>query len=178
MSAPRIEPGGFRELGLFNWAYCKLAARVTRVPQMHIFTTLGQHKRLFWLWLPYSGALLGGRLPKRDTELVILRVGHLRDGDYELQHHQRLALRRGLDRETQQKIFDWPDAQGLSARQEALLAATDELINTRTISDDAWASLSGHLNRRQLIEFCLLATQYDGLAATLSALRVPLDFPD
>jgi len=28
-----------------------------------------------------------------------------------------------------------------------------------------------------LIEFCLLATNYDGLAATISALEIPLDNP-
>jgi 4-carboxymuconolactone decarboxylase len=176
MSTPRISPSdSLRELGLSTWAYCKVAARVQGVPQMHIFTTLGKHKRLFWLWLPYSGALLAGRLPKQDTELVILRVAHLRNCEYELHHHRRLAARRGIDRETQQKIFDWPDAQGLSPRQEALLAAADELVTTRTIGDDGWATLSSHLDRRQLIEFCMLVTQYDGVAATLSALRVPSD---
>ena len=30
----------------------------------------------------------------------------------------------------------------------------------------------------QLIEFCLLAAQYDGLAATIATLKIPLDFPD
>ena len=42
---PRIQPGGFRELGPINWAFCKLAGRLMGVPQVHLFTTLGQHKR-------------------------------------------------------------------------------------------------------------------------------------
>ena len=62
-------------------------------------------------------------------------------------------------------------------RQRALLAATDELVKERTVTDGTWQQLATHLDRRQLIEFCLLATQYDGLAATLSALRLPLDNP-
>ena len=33
------------------------------------------------------------------------------------------------------------------------------------------------MSRKQLIEFCLLAAQYDGLAATIAALRIPLDYP-
>jgi alkylhydroperoxidase family enzyme len=40
-----------------------------------------------------------------------------------------------------------------------------------------WQRLSHHLDRRQLIEFCLLAGQYDCLAATMSALEIPLDNP-
>jgi alkylhydroperoxidase family enzyme len=47
----------------------------------------------------------------------------------------------------------------------------------RTITHETWGVLSRHLNRRQQIEFCLLAAQYDGLAATISALKIPLDFP-
>ena len=175
---PRIQPGGFRELGPINWAFCKLAARLTGVPQVHLFTTLGHHKRLFQAWLPFGGVLLGfGKLPRRDTELVILRVGHRRGCEYELQQHRRIAKRRGIDAGTQDKIFEGPDAHGLPDRDRALLTATDELIDTRTLSLPTWERLSGHLDRRQLIEFVTLASQYDALAATLNALRVPLDFP-
>lgn len=178
-TAPRIEPGGFRELGPINWAFCKLAGRLIGVPQVHLFTTLGQHRRLFRAWLPLAGVLLGfGTLPRRDTELVILRVGHRRGCEYELQQHRRIAKRRGIDDGTQAKIFEGPDAQGLSDRERALLRATDELVDTRTLSPSTWEQLSGHLDSRQLIEFITLASQYDALAATLVTLKVPLDFPE
>lgn len=179
MSVPaRIPPGGMRELGPINWAICKLAARANRVPQVHLFTALGQHKRLFWLWLPFGAMLLAlGKLPRQDTELVILRVGHLRGCEYELQHHRRIAKRRGIDADTQAKIFEGPEADGQTDRQRALLIAVDELIDTRTLSPDTWQLLSGYLNRPQLIEFVTLTGQYDALAATLNTLRVPLDYP-
>ncbi|PRC52483.1 4-carboxymuconolactone decarboxylase, partial [Mycobacterium sp. ITM-2017-0098] len=38
--------------------------------------------------------------------------------------------------------------------------------------------LAGHYSKPQLIEFCMLVAQYDGLAATITTLQVPLDFPD
>jgi len=171
--------GSLRELGIFNWAFCKVAARAVGVPQMHVFTTLGQHKRLFWTWLPYAGVVLFfGKLSRKDTELVILRVGHLRDCESELQQHRRIARRAGLDADAQFRIFEGPHAAGLTDRQRILLTATDEFINTRTLSEQTWTKLSRHLNRPQLIEFVTLAGQYDALAATLTALKVPLDFPD
>ena len=46
------------------------------------------------------------------------------------------------------------------------------------MSGATWATLAGHLNNKQLIEFCLLAGQYDTLAATMNTLKLPLDFPD
>ena len=80
--------------------------------------------------------------------------------------------------ELQAKIFEGPDAEGLTDRQRALITATDEFVITRSVSPETWAALSGHLDRSQLIEFCTLAGQYDALAATLATLKIPLDFPD
>ncbi|WP_373142177.1 carboxymuconolactone decarboxylase family protein [Mycobacterium marinum] len=180
----RIPSGGIRQLGPVNWALAKLAARSVRAPEMHLFTTLGYRQYLFWTWAIYSGRLLHGRLSRIDTELVILRVAHLRSCEYELQHHRRMARAAGLDAQAQATIFAWPDApQGdgprrvLSSRQQALLTATDELIKNRSVTPATWEQLEIHLNRRRLIEFCLLATQYDALAATITALGVPLDNP-
>jgi AhpD family alkylhydroperoxidase len=153
-----------------------------RVPEMHLFTTLGQRRLLFWTWSMYGARLLRGRLPAIDTELVILRVAHVRACEYELQHHRGLARHQGLDADLQAAIFAWPDvddgsASRLSERQRALLTATDEFVKDRTIIDGTWRRLATHLDQRQLIEFCLLAGQYDGLAATMSALGIPLDNP-
>ena len=168
-------------MGLINWILAKSAARTVGAPQMHLFATLGQHKRLFLAMMPYSAVLLRGRLPRADTELVILRVAHLRGSEYELQHHRWMGRRRGLDDQTQELIFSWPNATGdasaLTDRQQTLLRATDEFILNRSISAEVWQQLSSHLDRRQLIEFCMLAGQYDSLAATMSALDIPLDNP-
>ena len=108
MSAPaRIPPGGFKELGPINWAIAKLGARGIRAPKFHLFNVLGQHKLLFLAWLPFSGYLLyAGKLSRTDAELVILRVGHLRDCEYELQQHRRLAKSRGVDADLQARIFE------------------------------------------------------------------------
>jgi alkylhydroperoxidase family enzyme len=180
----RIPSGRLRQLGPVNWVFAKLAARSVGAPEMHLFTTLGQRQALFWAWSIYGGRLLRGRLPRIDTELVILRVAHLRCSEYELQHHRRMARQEGLDANMQATIFAWPEAPDgdgprtiLSARQQALLKATDELVKDRSINDGTWRQLATHLDRRRLIEFCLLTTQYDGLAATISALDIPLDNP-
>jgi len=175
-ASPRIPSGTRRELGVVGWLFCKLTARVWGVPEFHLFTALAQHKRLFWSWIPFSGVLLyRGRLPKYDTEAVILRVGHLRGCAYELQQHRRLALRRGLDETTQAEVFAWPRADGFSGRMRALLTGVDELVANRTLSDQSWQLLSGYLDRRQVIEFVTLVGQYDALAMTLTTLGVPLD---
>ena len=177
--AQRIPPGTRRELGLLNWIIAKIGARSIRAPEFHLLTTLGQHRWLLPAFLPYSGYLLGrGTLSKPEKELVILRVGHLRKSEYELQQHRRLGRSRGVDNALQERIFAGPTAAGLTERQRAILTAVDEFILDRDMSDATWAALSQHLTKQQIIEFCALAGNYDAIAAILTTLRVPMDFPD
>ena len=76
----RIEPGGFRQLGPLNSVIAKIGAKTIRAPRFALLNVLGQHHLLFLTWLPYSCLLLAGAsCPAQDAELVILRVGHLRD---------------------------------------------------------------------------------------------------
>src|SRR3954469_352304 len=156
-SLARIPPGGFRELGPVNWVLAKLGARKVRAPEFHVFTTLGQRQALFWTWSVYGGRLLRGRLRAIDTELVILRVAHLRSCEYELQHHRGMARIQGLNADLQATIFAWPDVSdearnSLNPRQQALLAATDEFVLDRTVTDATWERLATHLDRPRLIE--------------------------
>ena len=170
---------GLRDVGPINWAICRLGARGIRAPEFHLFNALARHKALFWAWLPLSGVLLHwGRLSRHDAELVILRVGHLRECEYELQQHRRLARSRGVHDVLQAKVFEGPQADGLTDKQQALLTATDEFVVHRAVTPATWARLANYLNTKQLIEFCLLAGQYDTLAATMNTLKLPLDFPD
>jgi AhpD family alkylhydroperoxidase len=175
----RIPPGGFRELGPISWVATKIMAKGIRAPRFALFDVLGQHQMMLLAYIPYAAfLLLFGKISRKDAEVVILRVGHLRDCEYELQQHRRLARTRGIDEATQAKIFEGPDADGLSERYRTLITATDEFVMTRSMSSETWTAMSKLYNRKQLIEFCMLASNYDGLAATIATLGVPLDFPD
>jgi AhpD family alkylhydroperoxidase len=178
-SPARIPPGGFRELGPINWLITKAAARIIRAPRFSLVDVIGQHRVLLLTWGAGALYLMAfGKISRRDKEIVILRVGHLRNCEYELQQHRRLARTRGINEATQARIFEGPDAEGLTDRERVLITATDEFVITRSLSNETWTSLSGHYDRKRIIEFCMLASQYDGLAATISSLKVPLDFPD
>ncbi len=65
-----------------------------------------------------------------------MRVGHLHNCEYELQQHRGLARTRGIGPELQAKIFEGPDAEGLTDRQSALITATDEFVITRGVSPE------------------------------------------
>ncbi|MFW0783241.1 carboxymuconolactone decarboxylase family protein [Gordonia sp. CPCC 206044] len=175
MSTPRVTPGGFGELGPINWLFARGAARVIGVDDARIFSTLGRAKGLFRGWLHFGARLMPfGALSRKETEMVIIRVAHLRGCDYELDHHRRLGARAGVGPETVEQIVEGPDA-GWGDRQRALLLAADELVTTKDISDETWAALGRHLDDAQLIAFVLLVGQYDMLATTIGTLRVQRD---
>ena len=47
----------------------------SRLGDNNIFATLARHPDLLRAWLPFGGFLLGGVLPARERELLILRTG-------------------------------------------------------------------------------------------------------
>ncbi|MGO9834173.1 MAG: carboxymuconolactone decarboxylase family protein [Polyangiaceae bacterium] len=172
-----MKPGRLRELGLVNWVLCRLISRGARVPDAHLFSTLGRQRRLFRGWLLFAARLMpGGSLHRRDTELVILRVAHLRRCRYELEHHTRLARRLGLDAAAVERVGVGPTADGWSPHERALLRAVDALLTKRDVDDDSWQAIRTHLGEPQLVELCLLVGHYDMLALTVAALRIAPDF--
>lgn len=176
--APRIAPGGRADVGLLTWLFALASGRVTRTTPPNLFLTLGRQRRLFHGWLHFAGRLMpGGALPRRESELVILRVAHLTDCAYEAAHHRRLAARAGLTSAEIERVVDGPDAEGWSERDRMLLRVTDELHRDRDLSDDAWASVGEHLDDATAIELLLLVTHYEMLATTINTLRIAVDRP-
>ncbi|TDP42889.1 carboxymuconolactone decarboxylase family protein [Nocardia ignorata] len=173
---PRISPGRLGELGPINWVVWQVLSRAAGTADAHLFSTLGRTRGLFRGWLHFSGKLMpGGRLPRAEAELVILRVAHLRDCGYEADHHRRLGRKAGLTAVEVDRVAAGPEAEGWTPRQRALLTATDRLVTTREIDDAAWAELAAHYDERLLIEIVLLVNQYEGLASTITTLRIERD---
>ena len=93
-----------------------------------------------------------------------------------MDHHRRIGARFGVTEELLAQVKQGPQAPGLTPRHRKILTATDELMDTKNLSDATWAALAGEFDDRQLIEFLLLVGQYDSLATTIATLRIERDF--
>jgi alkylhydroperoxidase family enzyme len=178
-AAPRIEPGTRAEIGRKNALIASVigwAMGTTAPPR--VFTTLPRHRRLYGRWLRFAGALMpGGKLPRVDSELVIIRVSNNCGSAYEWGHHSRMGETAGLSA-AQVDAAGAVDAASDSVfnqRQRLLLRAADELHEHRDISDGLWADLSAAFSDVELIELCMLVGHYEMLGMTLNALRVQPD---
>lgn len=173
----RVDAGTWRTNGVAAAAFSRMAGRATHTAPPAVFTVLGRGRRTFWGWLGFAATLMPfGSLPRRDSELVILRVAHLRGSDYEIAHHHRIARRAGLSAEQIEELVSGAAGSSyLDERQQTLVAATDELLADDDLSDATWERLHSHLGDRGCIEFLLLAGNYRMLATTLHALRISPD---
>jgi AhpD family alkylhydroperoxidase len=173
---PRIAPGTRDQIGIVNLAIARALGLAAGTGPPNLFTTLARHRGLFRKWLRFAGALMpGGRLPRADSELLILRVAHNTGCEYEWLHHERIAQHSGLSAEEVDRVRLGPEAEGWSPGQAVLLRATDELHSRHAISDEVWAQLSEALSEPQLIELCMLVGHYEMLAMTLNSLAVQPD---
>jgi AhpD family alkylhydroperoxidase len=176
VTGARIAPGGRSEVGLLAWVVSRVAGRAMRTEPPKLFLTLGRHRKLFRAWLRFAGRLMPrGLLPRRETELVILRVAHLASCRYEFDHHVRLGRRAGLDDADLDRVVQGPDAPGWSARERTMLGAVDRMHADRDLDDRSWQSLREHLDEREAIELCMLAGHYEMLATTIATLRIEPD---
>jgi len=178
-STTRVPPANRSDAGPVNallLRVIKLGARTHNTP--NLFATLARNRGLFRRWLIFAGALMpGGKLPRKDTELVILRVSHLTGCAYEADYHGPMGRKAGLSQaQVDAAARDEVDPSDWSPRQLAILRATDELHRDRVIGDETFASLrDAGLSDRDLVEFCMLHGHYEMLAGTMNSLGVQRD---
>jgi AhpD family alkylhydroperoxidase len=173
---PRIAPGSRADIGSVNFLIARALGVAVGTGPPGVFTTLARHRRLFRPWLRFAGALMpGGRLPRAESELLILRVAHNTGSDYEWAQHERLARAAGLSDTEVRQVRAGPDADTWSERRRVLLRAADELHADRVISDATWRRLRPMLDDAELIELCMLVGHYEMLAMTLNSLGVVPD---
>jgi 4-carboxymuconolactone decarboxylase len=176
-SRVRVVPGTPKEVGFKNSTLALIASRSAGADRrLNAFMTLARHRRLFPFWLRFARQLIRrGELPLADTELLILRVSHNCQSEYQWRQHVGMGERAGLPRETIDRVAGAAPGEGFDGRQAALLRAADELHRDRRISDSTWLELTGFLSDVQLIELCMVVGHYEMLAMTLKSLGVVPD---
>ena len=175
---PRIAPGDRRQLGWVNFGIAKLAGVATRGRPPHIFTTLGRHRGLFRRWLWFAGALMpGGKLPREETELVILRVAHNTGSDLRVGAARAHGAARRPQRRGDRPRPPGPRRGRLDASAAPCCCGPPTSCTRATGSAmSSGQQLSHHLDEVLLIELCMLIGHYEMLAMTLNSLEVEPDF--
>ena len=118
-----------------------------------------------------------GTLDARLRELVIMRLGWATGSVYEWTQHWRVATQLGVDADDLLAVRDWRSSERFGSTERAVLAATDETMETGTISDGTWAACAEALggDPALLVELVAAIGNWRLFSALLRSLEVPLE---
>jgi alkylhydroperoxidase family enzyme len=114
-------------------------------------------------------------LSVRQRELVVLRVAHRRDAEYEWTQHVLMGRESGLSDEEIDRVTSGPGAPGWSLLDQALLRAVDELLDDALVTDATWEVLAAELDTEQLLDLVFTVGAYDLVAMAFRTFGVQLD---
>jgi alkylhydroperoxidase family enzyme len=160
----------------------KAAADEAGVPdymaELAIFQVLLNHPTLARALNDLLATMLWhGSLDTRLRELAIMRIGWLTGSDYEWTQHWRVALGLGVSAEDLVGVRDWRAHNGFGPTENAVLAATDDVMSDGAVSAETWAACERELGRDPavLIEMVTAIGAWRMVAGILHSLEVPLE---
>jgi alkylhydroperoxidase family enzyme len=112
----------------------------------------------------------------RLRELMIMRIGWATGSAYEWTQHWRVATGVGVPAEDILAVRDWRASDRLTAADKAVLAATDETLAGKAISDATWTELTKHItDPGQQVEFIVAMGNWTMFSMLLRNLKIPVE---
>jgi 4-carboxymuconolactone decarboxylase len=148
------------------------------VEPLRLFRTLAVHESLAARMRPLGAGILGhGLLEPCDRELMIHRTCARCRAEYEWGVHASFfGPAVGLvDRRLAATVTGPADDPLWSERERAVLRLADELHDSATVSDAAYAELERHFTPAQILELVVVAGWYHTISFVLGAARVQLE---
>jgi alkylhydroperoxidase family enzyme len=119
--------------------------------------------------------LENNRFDTRLRELMIMRIGWVTGSAYEWTNHWRVATTAGIPPEDILAVRDWQKSERLTPADKAILAATDESLAGKSISDAAWAEVAKHVtDHGEQVEFIIAMGNWLMFSMLFRNLRIPL----
>ena len=138
------------------------------------FRTVARNPAICRPQLELGAALFRGRLPARDRELAVLRIGWMLGAPYEWGEHVRIAYSCGVSAEEIGRTIGGAQAPGWSVHDAAILAAVEQMLSRYAVADETWAVLARSWDDAQLVEFATVVAQYVATALIQNTLRIRL----
>jgi 4-carboxymuconolactone decarboxylase len=145
---------------------------------VNVFGTLMYNPKTFGPFLDYwvtSKQEMGFSV--REQELIILRMGYLYNCNYVWKHHVPVAKEFGASDAQIEAVKVSPLPAVFSTREYALLMLTDELVEHRTIRDEAWSRWSGELKKSEYIDLISIVSQYVFFALLNNSMQMEIEEP-
>ena len=116
-------------------------------------------------------------LSGREQELIILRMAFHYRCNYVWKHHVPPAKEFGANDTEIEAVKTSPLPAVFSAREYALLMLTDEMVEFRTVRDEAWTKWNGDLRRSDLIDLVSIVSQYVFFSLLNNSIQIEVEEP-
>jgi 4-carboxymuconolactone decarboxylase len=136
---------------------------------MHSADTLGPFLEY---WVTCKQAM---SLTVREQELVILRMAVLFRSQYVWKHHVPVGAEFGISDAEMDALMGEQVGGEFNARERALLAFTDEMVEQRTVRADVWAAHKGAIDDQSVVDLVHLISQYVLFALMNNVMQVPVE---
>jgi len=174
LAEPRIPPVPREEWTDEQRAILEPLERQRRL--YNVFMTMANHPDLARDWLTFADHVLRRcTLPRRDREILILRIGWLCGAEYEWAQHTRIGKAVGLTDDDLRRIQQGPHAPDASEHDRLLLKAVDELRVDSFLCDETWNALAQTYDTKQLMDLVFTVGQYNLVLIALNTFGVRLD---
>jgi len=175
----RVPPLKLEELGQDTWDIVNDIRKTIGLPpavDMPGYSlTMAKHPPIFRRQLEMGMAIFGGKMPARERELAVLRIGWLLRAPYEWGEHVDIGQRYGVTKEEIQRVIEGSAAPGWTEHEAAILRAVEEILENLTVSEATWAVLAKTWDEQQLLEFPMMVGQYVCTAIVQNSLRIRLE---
>src|SRR5580692_3245494 len=120
--------------------------------------------------------LENNKFDTRLRELMIMRIGWVTGSAYEWTQHWRVATTAGIPPEDVLAVRDWRTSDRLTAADKAVLAATDESLSGKAISDATWTEVTKYItDPGQQVEFVVAMGNWTMFSILLRNLKIPVE---
>jgi alkylhydroperoxidase family enzyme len=152
------------------------------LPSPNLYRSVARNESLFidmidMRFIGPTGLMDRKTIPPRIRELVILRTCVQARNDYEFNLHVRtISEKVGLNKVAIDDLKNTRIDDTLWSNEEAsLIALTDELVRTTSVSEELFERVSKHYSEAELIEMVQLVGLYTTVAMMVSLIRPELD---
>ncbi len=158
------------------WPASLATVRAQLGTPLNIHRTLANRPEMLAAFWPFRNFVVHDScLDARAKEIVILRVAHRAEGDYEWRHHVPLAIAAGVSEAEVAAIAAGPEAAELSDADRALLRAVDRCFDRHGLDEAAIDALTSHFGPDATYDVLATVGMYNLMALVTNSFQVPMD---
>jgi 4-carboxymuconolactone decarboxylase len=146
------------------------------LPQLNISRLLAGSPSMFQpLTQVFSAYLNDGVLTPEMREIVILRVGHRRSSEYEVENHQRAARVVGMSAKRIAALKPGGDLNLFTADERCVIQFVDEVMESGRPGDETFQAVGVFMNTAQLVELSVVIGVYTMVSQICATFDIELE---